>query len=81
MVIFYDLGIDTCHSQFNGIQPAHLSDSGLGRIVMMLSRHPSETKENRKMAATLVTKWMRPLFGLDERPSAADLVPQQNFAP
>lgn len=67
--------------QFNGITSSHLSDSGLGRIVMILSRRPDETKENRKMAATLVTKWARPIFGLDDKPNAADMIPQQNFAP
>lgn len=67
--------------QYNGISAPHLSESGLGRAVMVLSRRPDETKENRKMAATLVTKWARPIFGLDEKPNAADMIPQQNFAP
>jgi transcription factor SPN1 len=67
--------------KYNGISAPHLSESGLGRAVMVLSRRPDETKENRKMAATLVTKWARPIFGLDEKPNAADMIPQQNFAP
>eukprot|EP00029_Vermamoeba_vermiformis_P005655 TRINITY_DN2022_c0_g1_i2.p1 TRINITY_DN2022_c0_g1~~TRINITY_DN2022_c0_g1_i2.p1 ORF type:complete len:361 (+),score=147.57 TRINITY_DN2022_c0_g1_i2:363-1445(+) len=67
--------------KFNGINSTHLVDSLLGRIVLLLSRRPDETRENRKMAATLVTKWARPIFGLDDKPNAADMIPQQNFAP
>jgi hypothetical protein len=79
----FEIETDNTHAslQYNGISAPHLSESGLGRAVMVLSRRPDETKENRKMAATLVTKWARPIFGLDEKPNAADMIPQQNFAP
>ena len=39
-----------------------LKRSGLGRIVMFLSKLPDETPENRRMARDLVEKWSRPIL-------------------
>jgi transcription factor SPN1 len=39
-----------------------LKKSGLGKVVMFLSRLPEETPINRKLARDLVDKWSRPLF-------------------
>ncbi|KAG7668607.1 hypothetical protein Ndes2526B_g03772 [Nannochloris sp. 'desiccata'] len=39
-----------------------LKRSGLGRIVMFLSKLPDETPENRRMARELVEKWSRPIL-------------------
>jgi transcription factor SPN1 len=39
-----------------------LKRSGLGRIVMFLSKVPDETPENRRMARELVEKWSRPIL-------------------
>ncbi|CAK9213485.1 unnamed protein product [Sphagnum troendelagicum] len=39
-----------------------LKKSGLGKVVMFLSRLPEEMPINRKLARDLVDKWSRPLF-------------------
>ncbi|KAH8936017.1 hypothetical protein BDL97_17G061700 [Sphagnum fallax] len=39
-----------------------LKKSGLGKVVMFLSRLPEETPINKKLARDLVDKWSRPLF-------------------
>eukprot|EP00898_Chlorokybus_atmophyticus_P003379 jgi/Chlat1/4041/Chrsp26S04092 len=46
---------------------AQLKKSGLGRVVLFLSKLPDETTTNRKLAAQLVQKWSRPLFELTTR--------------
>ena len=39
-----------------------LKRSGLGRVIMFLSKLPDETVENRRMARELVEKWSRPIL-------------------
>lgn len=48
--------------------------SGIGRPVLMLSRHPRETVDNRRIAQRLVHKWSAPIFASkedDTKPSDA----------
>lgn len=40
-----------------------LKKSGVGRLVMFLSKLPDETAENRKLAQSLVESWSRPILG------------------
>ncbi|KNA17452.1 hypothetical protein SOVF_079830 [Spinacia oleracea] len=39
-----------------------LKKSGLGKVIMFLSRSDEETTTNRKLAKDLVDKWSRPIF-------------------
>ena len=53
-----DLPIDVEHFE----RREQLKKSGLGKVVMFLSRLPEETSTNKKLARDLVDKWSRPIF-------------------
>lgn len=44
-----------------------LKKSGLGKVIMFLSRSDEETTGNRKLAKELVDKWSRPIFNKSTR--------------
>lgn len=44
-----------------------LKKSGLGKVIMFLSRSEEETTANRKLAKELVDKWSRPIFNKSTR--------------
>jgi len=52
--------------KFPPIDADELKDSGLGRVVMFLSKHPNETPQNKKVARMLIERWARPIFGIQE---------------
>ncbi|ERN07915.1 protein IWS1 homolog 1 [Amborella trichopoda] len=56
--ILADLPIDV--EQFD--RKEQLKKSGLGKVIMFLSRSDEETTSNRKLAKELVDKWSRPIF-------------------
>ncbi|KAJ9555184.1 hypothetical protein OSB04_009798 [Centaurea solstitialis] len=44
-----------------------LKKSGLGKVIMFLSKSDEETTNNRKLAKDLVDKWSRPIFNKSTR--------------
>jgi len=43
-----------------------LQSSSLGKVVMILSKHPKETEANRRVCRELVSKWLRPIFYIQQ---------------
>jgi len=46
------------------LQEDLLLSSGIGKSVMLLSKHSKETLPNRKICRTLISKWSRPIFAI-----------------
>jgi len=49
------------------IHTDQLKESGLGKIVMTLYKHPQEKLEHKKILKTLIENWARPIFGLSAK--------------
>ncbi|KAG0587853.1 hypothetical protein KC19_2G196300 [Ceratodon purpureus] len=58
LTLLADFPIDVASNQ----RREQLKSSGIGKIVMALTRLPHETPANQKLARDLVNKWSRPLF-------------------
>ncbi|OWM88245.1 protein IWS1 homolog 1 isoform X2 [Punica granatum] len=61
--ILFDFPIDL--EQYD--RREQLKKSGLGKVIMFLSKSDEETTANRKLAKDLVDKWSRPIFNKSTR--------------
>lgn len=50
----------------SGINVSSLRESGIGRVVMALSKHPRETAHNRDRLSRIINSWSRLIFDLNE---------------
>ncbi|CAF3622863.1 unnamed protein product [Rotaria sp. Silwood1] len=51
--------------QFGVIDGDRLRDSGIGKALMYLYKHPRETKDNKIKLIKIIHDWARPIFNLD----------------
>jgi len=58
------------------IERDQLKNSGIGKAVMLLWKHPDETPKNKKVAQKIIEEWSRPIFGL-----SANYSELRNYSP
>uniref|UniRef100_A0A7E4ZTN5 TFIIS N-terminal domain-containing protein n=1 Tax=Panagrellus redivivus TaxID=6233 RepID=A0A7E4ZTN5_PANRE len=64
---------------FPQIEPSVLKQSGLGKAVMMIFKHPKECKDNKIIASKLIRNWSQPIFQISNEYSAVSREEREAF--
>lgn len=62
---------------FPPLDKGALKVSGVGRSVMLLYKHPKESRENKKMAQKIISDWARPIFSINA--NFKDMTKEERF--
>uniref|UniRef100_A0AC34FM96 TFIIS N-terminal domain-containing protein n=1 Tax=Panagrolaimus sp. ES5 TaxID=591445 RepID=A0AC34FM96_9BILA len=66
-------------SSFPNLEPGVLKQSGLGKAVMLIFKHPKETRENKIMASKLIRNWSQPIFQISSDYSSVTKEERESF--
>eukprot|EP01114_Cavostelium_apophysatum_P015510 TRINITY_DN4233_c0_g1_i4.p1 TRINITY_DN4233_c0_g1~~TRINITY_DN4233_c0_g1_i4.p1 ORF type:complete len:350 (+),score=136.21 TRINITY_DN4233_c0_g1_i4:1-1050(+) len=71
-------GLLQAMQKWGAIETEELKDSGIGKVIMFLSKHPNETPMNKNVAKQLIERWSRPIFGISEQYKDNEEVPEED---
>jgi transcription factor SPN1 len=66
-------------SSFPHLEPGVLKQSGLGKAVMLIFKHPKETRENKIIASKLIRNWSQPIFQISSDYSSVTREEREEF--